>query len=71
MRLLPGGIDSFDSVTERTYNVQAANSIGNQTGGARIRGKSDCRHAIAAAVHKREFRERGNGHSVLRPYGKS
>ena len=32
MRLLPVGTDSFDSLTERTYNVQVANSIGNQIG---------------------------------------
>jgi hypothetical protein len=30
MRLFPCGIDFFDSVTKRTYNVQVANSIGKQ-----------------------------------------
>jgi len=32
MRPFPCGIDFFDSITERTYNVQVANSIGNQIG---------------------------------------
>jgi hypothetical protein len=30
MRPPPAGIDFFDSLTERTYNVQVANSIGNR-----------------------------------------